>query len=68
MQSYNLKIYQGKNSILFQIKNTNYLNDSIYKKEASLEDFYNLNINFRKFKIVNSYLKIHLGIFPMKIY
>ena len=64
MQSYNLKIYQGKNSILFQIKNTNYLNDTIYKKEASLEDFYNLSINFRKFKTCEKLFEDSFGNFP----
>ena len=64
MQSYNLKIYQGKNSILFQIKNANDLNDTIYKKEVSLEDFYILNINFRKFKTCEQLFEDSFGHFP----
>ena len=64
MQSYNLKIYQGKNSILFQIKNTNNLNDIIFKKEVSLEDFYNLSINFRKFKACEQLFEDSFGHFP----
>ena len=64
MQSYNLKIYQGKNSILFQIKNAKDLNDTIYKKEVSLEDFYNLNINFRKFKTCKQLFEDSFGHFP----
>lgn len=63
MQSYNLKIYQGKNSILFQIKNTNNINDTIYKKEVLLEYFYNLNINFRKFKTYEQLFKDSFGHF-----
>ena len=64
MQLYNLKIYQGKNSILFQIKNAKDLNDTIYKKEVSLEDFYNLNINFRKFKTCKQLFEDSFGNFP----
>ena len=63
MQSYNLKIYQRKNSILFQIKNTNEINDTIYKKDVSLEDFYNLKIKFRKFKTCEELFEDSFGHF-----
>ena len=45
---YDLKIFRNPNSISFHLKGKSLL-DKIYKKELSLEEFYNINRFFRQY-------------------
>ena len=45
---YDLKIFKNPNSISFHLKGKSIL-DKIYKKEISLEEFYNINRFFRQY-------------------
>ena len=47
---YNLKIFQKNQSLLFNIKIIDDIDNKIYKKEMTLEQFHNLNLYFRQYR------------------
>ena len=48
-KDFNLKIYQGEKSIIYNVKEIEDLTDTLYKAESSLEELYNLKRVFRQF-------------------
>ena len=47
---YNLKIFQKNQTLLFNIKIIDDIDNKIYKKEMTLEQFHNLNLYFRQYR------------------
>ena len=48
-KDFNLKVYQGEKSIIYNVKEIEDLTDTLYKAESSLEELYNLKRVFRQF-------------------
>ena len=49
LKDFNLKIFQGEKSIIYNVKEVEDLTDTLYKGESSLEELYNLKRVFRQF-------------------
>ena len=49
---YNIKIFQGEKTIIFQIKKLNDFSEIIYKGEYTLEELYNINNIFRSYSSI----------------
>ena len=51
-KEFNLKVYQGKNSIIFHAKISKDLSETLYTEETDFEEFWNLNQFFKKFSSI----------------
>ena len=49
LKDFNLKIFQGENSIIYHAKQVEDLADTLYKGESSLKELHDLNRIFRQF-------------------
>ena len=49
---FNLKVYQGKNSIIFHARILKDLSETLYNEETDFEEFCNLNQFFKKFSSI----------------
>ena len=56
-KSYNIKIFQGENSIIFQIKKINDFSELIYEEECTLQELYNKNNFFRCYSSIKDIFK-----------
>ena len=50
---YKLKIFQGKNSVIFHGRITNDLSETLYTEETDFEEFHNLNRFFKQYTSIN---------------
>ena len=52
LKNFNLKIFQGENSIIYHAKEVVDLSDTLYKGESSLKELHNLKRIFRQFESI----------------
>ena len=51
-KEFNLKIFQGTNSIIFQAKDINDLSETLYTEETDFEEFHNLSRFFKQYTAI----------------
>ena len=55
---YNLKIFQGKNSIIFNARLLGDLSEVLYSEETDFEEFHNLNRFFKQYSSIDELFTI----------
>ena len=63
---YTIKIYNTKQSIIFNIYKSNDFSEMIYENEYTLEDFIEIDNFFKSFRLFKKYLQIFLKILKRK--
>jgi len=51
--NFNLKIFEGKNSIIFHVRLINDLSETLYTEETDFEEFHNLNRFFKQYSTID---------------
>ena len=63
LKDFNLKIFQGENSIIYHAKEVDDLSDTLYKGESSLKELHNLKRIFKQFESIEEVFTLFFQVF-----
>ena len=63
LKDFNLKIFQGENSIIYHAKQVEDLADTLYKGESSLKELHNMKRIFKQFESIEEVFTLFFQVF-----